>query len=296
MKRGLLVYNPTAGQRDLRRKMSALIDRQRQRGLELVNTPTSGSGDATAIVRTFLAKGIDLVAVCGGDGTISEAAAGLAGSTVPLGILPGGTSNVLAVELGIPRTLSGAEALLLDGTPVELRLARAGERPFLLWAGAGLDARIMGRMNLTLKRRLGRAGIGLTAASQFLRYEFPRLEVEIDGARHDATFAVVCRARHYGGEWIIAPQARSDGEDFDVLLFSHRDRWNLFRLFREIQRGLSRHLEGGTARIVRGRDVTVRSLESYPVEVQLDGDCVLETPVRCRVGTETVRIIVPAPG
>src|SRR6266550_7565880 len=117
MKRGILVYNPTAGQRDLRRKMSALIDRQRRRGLELVNTPTSGRGDATSIVRMFLAKGIDLVAVCGGDGTISEAAAGLAGSTIPLGILPGGTSNVLAVELGVPRNLSGAEALLHDGTP-----------------------------------------------------------------------------------------------------------------------------------------------------------------------------------
>src|SRR5207247_5349412 len=143
----------------------------------------------TAIVRMFLAKGIDLVAVCGGDGTISEAAAGLAGSTVPLGILPGGTSNVLAVELGVPRNLSGAEALLHDGTPAPLRLAHAGERPFLLWAGAGLDARIMRRMNLTLKRQLGRAGIGLTAASEFLRYEFPRLEVEIDGVRHDATFA-----------------------------------------------------------------------------------------------------------
>jgi len=296
MKRGILVYNPTAGQRDLRRKMSALIDRQRRRGLELVNTPTSGRGDATAIVRMFLAKGIDLVAVCGGDGTSSEAAAGLAGSTVPLGILPGGTSNVLAVELGVPRNLSGAEALLHDGTPAPLRLAHAGERPFLLWAGAGLDARIMRRMNLTLKRQLGRAGIGLTAASEFLRYEFPRREVEIDGVRHDATFAVVCRARHYGGEWIIAPQARSDGEDFDVLLFSHRDRWSFFRLFREIQRGRSGHLESGTSRIVRGRDVTVRSLESYPVEVQLDGDCVLETPVRCRVGTETVRILVPAPG
>ncbi|MEX0879688.1 MAG: diacylglycerol kinase family protein [Thermoanaerobaculia bacterium] len=293
MKRGILVYNPTAGQRDLRRPMNALIDRLRRRGLELVNAPTSGPGDATEIVRTFLTRGIDLVAVCGGDGTISEAAAGLGGSPVPLGVLPGGTSNVLAVELGIPLELRRAEEVLLAGVPVSLRLGRADGRPFLLWAGVGLDARVMRKMNLTLKRWFGRPGISPTAGSQFLRYEFPRLEVEIDGARHEATFAVVSRARHYGGNWIIAPEARTDADTLDVLLFAHRDRWKLFRLFQEMKRGQSGHLTNGLARIVRGREVSIRSLESYPVDVQVDGDCVLETPVACSVGEERVRILVP---
>src|SRR5271154_4150676 len=106
MKRGILVYNPTAGQRDRRAEMSALIDRQRQKGLELVNAPTSGPGDATAIVKSFLTRGVDVVAVCGGDGTMSEAACGLEGSSVPLAVLPGGTSNVLAIELGISTNLA----------------------------------------------------------------------------------------------------------------------------------------------------------------------------------------------
>lgn len=293
MKRGILVYNSTAGQRDLRGAMRALIDRMRGRGLELVNAPTSGPGDATEIVRTFLDKGIDLVAVCGGDGTISESAAGLAGSSVPLGVLPGGTSNVLAVELGIPLSLPLAEELLLEGVPAVLRFGRAGERLFLLWAGAGIDARVMGKMNLTLKRWFGRPGISLTAGSQFLQYEFPSLEVEIDGVRHDATFAVVSRARHYGGDWIITPEARTDAETLDVLLFAHRDHWKLFRLFQEMKRGQSGHLNNGLARVVRGREVTIRSLESFPVDVHLDGDCVLQTPIRCRVGEETVRVLVP---
>lgn len=294
-KRGLLIYNPMAGQRDRRRQMNSLIDRQRRRGLELVNAPTSGRGDATEIVRTFLKKGIDLVAVCGGDGTISEVAAGLAGTKVPLGVLPAGTSNVLAIELGIPTTLARAEDLLLTGSPVAYRLGHAGDRPFLLWAGAGLDARVMGRMNLVMKRRLGRAGIFFTAASQFLQYEFPNLEVEIDGTTHEATFAVACRARHYAGHWIIAPQARFGSDAFDVLLFAHRDRAKLFQLFLAMYQGRAAHLSDGLARIVRGRDVTIRSRESYPVQIQLDGDCVLETPVHCRVGEDTVQILVPSP-
>jgi diacylglycerol kinase (ATP) len=296
MKRGLLIYNPTAGQRDLRARMSDLIDRMRGRGLELVNVPTSGPGDATEIVRGFLPRGLDLVAVCGGDGTVSEAASGLAGSEVPLAILPGGTSNVLAVELGIPLSIARAEELLLNGEPREIRFGHADGRRFLLWAGVGIDARIMGQMNLALKRHLGRAGIFGTALSEFLQYEFPRLEVEIDGAKHAATFAVVCRARHYAGRWIIAPEARLERDDFDVLLFSHRDRARLFRLFREMQRRRGDHLSDGLARVVRGREVAIRALEDYPVDIHVDGDCVLKTPVECRMGTETLRVLVHRSG
>ncbi len=292
MKRGILVYNPTAGQRDRRGAMSALIDRQRRRGLELVNAPTSGPGDATAIVKSFVPRGIDVVAVCGGDGTISEAACGLEGSSVPLAVLPGGTSNVLAIELGIPANLARAEALLYEGVPHPLRLAHADGRPFLLWAGAGIDARVMASMHLPLKRLLGRAGILPAALAEFLRYDFPGLEVEIDGAAHTATFAVACRARHYAGRWVIAPEARLDADRFDVLLFSHRSRRKLARLFRLMAAGRGGHLKSGLARIVRGREVTMRSLDG-PVEVQVDGDAVLRTPIACRVGTEIVNVLVP---
>lgn len=293
MKRGLLVYNPTAGQRDRRAEMNALIDRQRRRGLELVNAPTSGPGDATEIVKTFLPRGLDVVAVYGGDGTISEAASGLEGSPVPLAILPGGTSNVLAIELGIPTDLEEAERLLHEGEPRPVRLAHADGRPFLLWAGAGLDARVMGNMRLGWKRLLGRLGIFPTAVFQFLTYEFPRLEVTIDGVAHEATFAVACRARHYGGRWVIAPGARLDADAFEVLLFAHRSHRKLAQLFTQMASGRSEHLRKGLARIVSGREVSIRSLDG-PVEVQVDGDCVLQTPIHCRVGHETVRVLAPA--
>ena len=293
MKRGLLIYNPIAGQRDRRARMSALIDRMRPKGLELVNVPTSGPGDATEIVRTFLPKGLDIVAVCGGDGTVSEAASGLAGSDVPLAILPGGTSNVMAVELGIPLSLPRAEELLIRGVPRRIKFGHADNRLFLLWAGVGIDARVMGQMNQVLKRHLGRFGIFTTALSEFLQYEFPRLEVEIDGVKHEATFAVVCHARHYGGNWIIAPHARLERDDFDVLLFAHRDRARLFRLFLEMQRRRGAHLDDGLARVIRGREIAIRALESYPVDIHVDGDCVLKTPVECRIGSETLRVLVP---
>ena len=293
MKRGVLIYNPTAGQRNRAAQMLALIERMRGKGLELQNAPTSGPGDATEIVRRLVATGLDVVAVCGGDGTVSEAACGLVGSSIPLAILPGGTSNVLARELSIPLRLGPASKLLLEGVPRPVRVLYANDRPFLLWAGVGLDARIMGHMSLFLKRWLGRTGIFFTVAPEFFRYEFPRLEVTVDGKAHEATFAVACNARLYAGDWVIAPDARVDSEEMEMLLFSERDRWKLLALFRQLQLGRAGHLSRGIARVVRGREATVRSLENYPVEVQVDGDCVLETPIACRVSDETIRILAP---
>ena len=293
MKRGVIVYNPTAGQKDRRKQINGVIDRARQRGLELINAPTTGPGDATEIVKTFLKRGLDVVVASGGDGTISEAAAGMVGSPVPLAVLPAGTSNVLAVELGIPRDVTEAEALLTEGVPTPIPIADADGRPFLMWAGTGIDARVMDKMNLTLKRWLGRSGIFFTAADQFARYEFPRLEVEIDGAKHEATYAVVSRAKHYAGKWIIAPDAKMSADTFEVLIFPHRDHATLFRLFMEMQRGRGGHLEDGLARIVTGRDVSIRSLEGYEIEVQVDGDCVLKTPIRCRIRDEMINVLLP---
>jgi YegS/Rv2252/BmrU family lipid kinase len=293
MKRGVLIYNPTAGQRNRSAQMLALIEKMREKGLELENAPTSGPGDATAIVRRKLAQGPDVVVVCGGDGTVSEAACGLVGSTVPLAVLPAGTSNVLARELGIPLRLEPAAKLLLEGEARPVRVLYANERPFFLWAGVGLDARIMGHMSQFLKRWLGRTGIFFTVAPEFFRYEFPRLDVTVDGVRHEATFAVACNARLYAGDWVIAPDARLDSQEMEVMLFSERNRWKFLALFRQLQLGKAGHLSRGIARVVTGRDVTVRTLENYPVEVQVDGDCVLETPVTCRVSDETIWILAP---
>ena len=293
MRKGLLLYNPTAGQRDRRGQMRELAAKLKDRGLDVIHAPTEGPGHATEIVRSHLSQGIDVVAVCGGDGTISEAACGVAGTDTPLAILPGGTSNVLVRELRIPLDLGKAADLLFDGVPRPLRMLTANDRPFLLWAGVGLDARIMGNMVPTLKRWFGRSGIFVTVAREFFRYEFPRLEVTVDGQVHEATFAVVCHAARYAGDWIIAPDASLESDEMEVVLFSGRGRWKFFRLFREIQLGQSGHLLNGIARIVRGKSVTIRSLEDYPVEVQVDGDCVLETPITCRAATETVSILVP---
>ena len=295
MRSGVLIYNPTAGQKDRRAVMNGVIDALKLQGIELANAPTHGPGHATRIVREFLPQKPSVVAVCGGDGTISEAAAALLGTDVPLAILPGGTSNVLALELGIPFDLGEAGRLILEGSPKGLRAGLANDRPFLLMAGVGLDARIMGKMSFFLKRWFGRAGIFLTAVWEYLRYEFPRLDVEIDGEHHPATFAVVCNSKHYAGDWIVAPDASAETEILDTVLFNSRSRRDLMTFFLGMRAKDARHLKNGYAKIVRGHKVRITSLEPYQVEAQVDGDCVLETPVECRISQRTLKVLAPQP-
>src|SRR5260370_24294259 len=131
----------------------------------------------------------------------------MAGSCWVLGLSECETSNVHAWELAIPLDLEGARELLLEGRARPVRLLLANERPFLLWAGTGLDARIMGNTSPALKRWLGRTGIFFTVFYEVFRYEFPRLELTVDSVTPPATFAVICHARDYAGGWVIPPHA-----------------------------------------------------------------------------------------
>ena len=145
MKRGSSSTTPPRASAIARAQMSALIDRMRERGPRAGQRPDlRARATRPRSCAASCRAGLDLVAVCGGDGTVSEAACGLVGSAVPLAVLPGGTSNVLARELGIPLDSTRAEELLSTGTPPAVRFGHATSRPFLLWAGVGLDARSWG--------------------------------------------------------------------------------------------------------------------------------------------------------
>lgn len=292
-RRGFLIYNPTAGQRGRSHSPGRLIAQLRAEGVELTGAPTEGPGHATRIVEESLKEEPDIIVVDGGDGTVSEAAAPLLGTDVALALLPGGTSNVLAIELGIPLDRWQAQKLIVRGAVRRLRPGLANGRPFLLMAGTGLDARVMGHMKPSLKRWLGRAGIFLTVVPEFFGYEFPRLDVEVEGAHYPATFAVVARAKSYAGNWLVAPSADLSNDTLEVLLFNSRSRKDFFNLFRGMKGRQGRHLEVPGTRILRGKSAGITSLENYSVETQLDGDCVLATPLHCAVSDKTLNVVVP---
>src|SRR6266702_8890846 len=182
----LLIYNPTAGNGGTRRLRD--LDSARRilasAGIHTDLSETRGPGDAAEIARCAGAEGRQLVIACGGDGTVNEVVNGLATAQnayrVPLALLPGGTANVLAKELGLPWDIARAAQRLVHGEVKEIALGLASplgqpekKKFFLSVAGAGPDGMIVYSLDLDLKARLGILAYWWQGAREVFRYKFP---------------------------------------------------------------------------------------------------------------------------
>jgi diacylglycerol kinase (ATP) len=297
----LLIVNPTAGRRR-RGLVDAVAARVRQAGWSVDVVETKAAGDARQLAETCDAGRYSVIAVAGGDGTINEVINGLAGrgdDTPAVGIVPLGTANVLAHELGlgfsaaaVARTMVAGRALLVQ--PGEA-VNGAGSRCFSLMAGAGFDAKVVAGVSAPLKRRLGRAAYVWRSLVEARRYRPVRYEVEIDGVRHEASSVIVTRSRHYAGPYVVAPKAALGEPMLHVCLFERWGRSHTFRYGLALLRGRLPRTAG--YRVVTGRSVRVSVLsdagELREQPVQIDGDNALTLPVSIGLSAGAVRLLQP---
>ncbi len=258
--------------------------------------PTSGPSTAAGIAAQAIERGADLILVAGGDGTINETVNGMLHSKIPLGILPGGTANVLATELGISRGLERAAGEFREWVPerVSLGLFRSGTatapRYFLLMAGVGLDAHIVYNLNPSLKAVAGKVAYWVGGFSQLGR-RFPEFDVMVEGRTARVSFALISRVRNYGGDLTIAPTISLLDPEFELVLFEGA---NSFRYLKYIFGVVTRRLErmrGIT--IVRTREVALRCPEDSRVYIQLDGEYAGRLPADIAMVPDALTLLVP---
>jgi YegS/Rv2252/BmrU family lipid kinase len=290
-----VIYNPVAGP-----KRGNRIDRVREflssRGIPFRIRETGGPGDAVLMAREAAHAGAETVVAVGGDGTLNEAANGLAGSATRLALVPLGTGNVFAKEFSLPPTVEGCLALLDDGKTVSVPLAKANDRYFVLLASAGFDAEVVERMTYRQKNTLGISAYVLVGARHILRTH-PTLWVEFpDRERIEAQSVIVARGRKYGGDVTIAPAADLAGNTFQVILLLRKGRWAIARFALDILRG--RHVASPHVTVREAPSLVVRC--RIPSAAQVDGDYLGPLPVRFAVTDVPLRIVVPkefpAPG
>jgi YegS/Rv2252/BmrU family lipid kinase len=297
----LLILNPTAGRRR-RGLVDAVVRGVREQGWTVDVVETAAAGDARRLAATCDPRRHGVIAVAGGDGTINEVVNGLAGRTdaPAIGIVPLGTANVLAHELGldfsaaaVARTMVAGRSLLVQ--PGEA-VNGAGARCFSLMAGAGFDAKVVAGVSAPLKRRLGRAAYVWRSLVEARRYRPVRYQVEIDGVCHEASSVIVTRSRHYAGPYVVAPKARLGEPVLHVCLFERWGRSQTFRYGLALLLGCLPH--AGGYRIVTGRSVKISVLsdagERREQPVQIDGDNALCLPVSIGLAPGAVRLLQPA--
>jgi diacylglycerol kinase family enzyme len=261
-------------------------------GLDSTVIETQGPGEAERIARHAAPVDRSILVVAGGDGTINEAVNGLLsanGPLPPLAIIPLGTANVLAHEIGlvgdpmsVARTIATARRLLV-------RPGRVNGRHFMMMVGAGFDGAVVANVNPLWKRRVGRLAYATRTLIESWRYPFPMMQGAVDGRPFAARWVVVCRGRHYGGPFVAAPSASLADPKLTVCLLQGGGPWHVARYGAALLTGRIAKLADVT--IETGTTVNIDASDLSPV--QGDGDIVARLPVRIDMAEREIELIVP---
>ncbi|HKI01819.1 MAG TPA: diacylglycerol kinase family protein [Thermoanaerobaculia bacterium] len=289
MRRAALIYNPRSGRQRHGRLMDAILAALRAGGFEVELAPSTFAGQAIELARERSREN-EVVFAYGGDGTMREVAAGLLGSPAALGVLAGGTANLLARSLGIPADPLAAAAVLgrLPARPLDVGLA--GAHPFLMMVSAGLDATLLAALDVRLKWRFGKAAIAWQGLAEWWRYPYPPLRIVADGERLEASFAAVSNTPYYAGAFRLAPDARPDDGWFELVLFRGTGRAATLAFSFDLLRSV--HARRRDVEIRRVREVVFEGPAGAPAQV--DGDvCQERLPFAVRLAPERLLVLAP---
>ncbi|NLT41687.1 MAG: diacylglycerol kinase family lipid kinase [Anaerolineae bacterium] len=319
--RALFIYNPVSGQGNVTRELEQCVGRLIARGWDADLVPTQRRLEATEIARRATAVPYGLVVAVGGDGTVSEVANGLAGSDVVMGVIPTGTTNVWALQMGIPSLppwhprkvvnrvladleemgwsrpanvpswLSDAFGSLLTSEVRAVDMGAVDGRYFLLWCGVGYDARVAERVLPEDTRRLGVLAYLAPAFSVAIDYVAPRMLVELDDRQleGDVLMVLAANAPLYGGVLHLAPLARLDDGLLDVSVYRGE---GVGTTVRHLTAALAGRV--GSEGLLEMAQVTRLSVASLPSQaVHADAEVCATTPVDISVVPRGLRVLVP---
>jgi diacylglycerol kinase (ATP) len=287
-RRFLLIANPIAG-RQGRRLLEPTLSYLEQAGAFVEHSPATGIDDVRrTLAETARSGNFDAVLVAGGDGSFRVVATALLGTPTPIGLIPLGTGNVLAHELSLPRTPYELARAFLDGPTVAIKSATANGAPYFLMAGAGFDGAVIARLDQGWKHRIGKAAY-VPPVLRALSKPLPRLEVTVDGAKYEASWAIIANARCYGGRFVLVPHTHVLDDGLHAVLFQARDRLTLTRQLLDLAQG--RLLRRPDVRMLPCRQASIRTEGSVAVEI--DGDASGTTPLDIAATDAAVDVIVP---
>lgn len=258
--------------------------------------PTTGPATAGGIAREHIARGADLILAAGGDGTINEVAEGMIGSSVPLGILPAGTANVLAMEMRMGTKLAPVAQRLEECTPRRVSVGRLTcengkvERYFLLMAGIGLDAHVVYHINGPLKARTGKFAYWVAGWSLFGK-RLTQLELEMNGRKRTCSFVLMSKVRNYGGDFEIAREVTLFDNEFEVVVFEGKSSVAYVKYLAGMAMNRLAGMKGVS--ISRTKSARITAAPNSPAYVQVDGEYAGHLPAEIRIVPDALTLLIP---
>jgi diacylglycerol kinase (ATP) len=284
----VVIFNPTA--RGARAKRLRAQVESITRGATLC--ATSHSGEAEVLARHAAAEGYEKIVAAGGDGTVNEIVNGIAGKNVALGLLPIGTMNVFATELGLPaNNLPRCWEIIQANRTRPVDLPRANGKHFVQLAGVGLDAQVVKETSRAFKRNFGPLSYMISAA-QIASRPPPCLRIESENAvTEEGSFVLVGNGRLYGGRFPFFKRAVIDDGLLDVIVFK---RLNYVEIIRYLQNVIfAPQITTPEVEYFQTSRLRVSSEESVPVEI--DGELIGTCPVEFQIRSGGLRVLAPLP-
>lgn len=286
----MIVFNPVAGKRRAH-LLWRVLDILLEHGVRVELAETQRAGHASDLAREAALAGEPLVVAAGGDGTIAEVANGLIGTDTRLGVIPLGTANVLAHELGLPFTPRAVAAALGLGRTKQLWPGQAVSgndvRLFVQMLGVGFDASVVHQLAFPLKKALGKGAYVVQSVREMSRYRFPRIQLRIDDVETEAASVIISKGRLYGGAFRVARAADPSEPGFSVVLFDHSSAAAvaLYGLL------LPLHLLGRAPGVRQIRARRVEFVDAGGIPAQTDGDSAGAAPGWVVDAAAPIRII-----
>lgn len=292
----IVLVNPTAGggracRIDWHRAFASLCLPYR------VEMPTRPA-DAFSLAAQFCQAVGKVLVVAGGDGTVHAVLPALVNSETALALCPMGTSNVLARELGYSvgrKALSGCVRALQAGQVWQIDVGVFGGTPFVLMVSAGLDAHVVNRVPLHLKKRLGVFAYLWTGMLELRRYQPARYRLRIadEVLEDEAVILVATNTSRYGWFTVIAPHARLDDANLDIVWMPAVRTWRraIWRVLMDVMTGRASHCPH--LRTLKANEVHIEALPPQPA--QCDGEAIGYTPLSIRVQPRCLRVIAASP-
>jgi YegS/Rv2252/BmrU family lipid kinase len=294
-KRVHVIVNPAAGQD---RPILGILNRAfHPAGIDWDIFVTKQAGDARRLAREAVEAGADVVAAYGGDGTIMEVASGLIGTDVPLAVFPGGTANVMSVELGISSDLAEACALICgdENEIVSIDMGQVDNNDtenFILRVGIGFEADMVEGADRTLKDRVGTLAYMIAALQALRDPVLSRYHLTIDGTEieSEGISCLICNSGSLGqGTLALSPLISVRDGLLDVFILRKAELPSILAVARNVVKGGEaawRDMEHW-----QGREIKV--VADPAQDVQADGEILGETPVSVRVLPSAVKVLVP---
>jgi diacylglycerol kinase (ATP) len=281
----LVILNPAAHSERAKRKRSQVESLAR----DCVVCTTTRTGDAELMARRGAEEGFGKIVAAGGDGTINEVVNGLAGTNVTLGLLPIGTMNVFATELGLPvHDLEFCWNIVKGDSTRSVDLPKANQKFFVQLAGVGLDAQVVKETSSQLKRNFGPLSY-LISAAQVAARQPPKLFIQSEDASIDeGSFVLVGNGRLYGGPFPFFKHAVIDDGLLDVIVFKRLGYLEIIKYLQDVI--FSSDIRVPEIEYFQTRQVRVESDQIVPVEV--DGELVGNCPVEFSLHECSLRVLV----